>query len=396
MSIRVLVLLPVWAMWAARGRAQVSLVATGSIPAGARDLSGMTGMVGGVPHDRLGSMGSAIAWTGEGWRFVMLADRGPIDGGAPYLTRLHVVELTPDFEKKSLAWRVERTVMLTDEAGAGLAGASEAFDPGDPLRSRRFDPEGVRVARDGTVYISDEYGPRVDTFGADGKRARRFGVPAAFRVVHESAIPEDELPPRNMNGRQPNRGFEGLALSPDGSTLWAILQSPLIQDGALSSKQKRVGVNIRVLTIDVSNGSMRQFVYPLENAKLGVSEMLAIDDRRMLVLERDGEMGDEARVKGVYIADFTDATDVSEVEALPSGALAGGCRGASKRLLINLLDPAFGLAGAAMPEKIEGLAFGPDLPDGRRTLVVTTDNDFKDGAPSWVWVFAFGSGELAK
>jgi hypothetical protein len=42
-----------------------------------------------------------------------------------------------------------------------------------------------------------------------------------------------------------------------------------------------------------------------------------------------------------------------------------------------------------MPEKIEGLALGPALADGRRTLVVTTDNDLKTENPSWFWVFAF-------
>ena len=86
--------------------------------------------------------------------------------------------------------------------------------------------------------------------------------------------------------------------------------------------------------------------------------------------------------------------DVSGVETLPAGELPREIRGATKRLVIDLLSPAFGLAGESFPEKVEGLAFGPDLPDGRRTLVVTTDNDFKDGAPSWVWVFALNAQEL--
>lgn len=373
---------------------QVALVATGSFPADAHDLSGLTDTVAGVPHDRLGGMGSAVAWTGDGWTFVMLADRGPADGAAAYRTRFHVVRLAQDLEARTIACELVRTVMLTDEHGAALSGHSGALDGADPARSPRFDPEGVRVARDGTVYVSDEYGPRVDAFSSEGKRSRRFEIPTAFRVEHEGAVPEGEMPPRNTKGRQPNRGLEGLALSPDGSTLWAILQSPLIQDGALNAKLKRVGVNVRVLAIDAASGAARQFVYPLETPKHGVSEMLAVDERRMLVLERDGEAGAAAQVKGVYLADFGDATDVSGVETLPAGELPREIRGATKRLVIDLLSPAFGLAGESFPEKVEGLAFGPDLPDGRRTLVVTTDNDFKDGAPSWVWVFALNAQEL--
>ena len=59
-----------------------------------------------------------------------------------------------------------------------------------------------------------------------------------------------------------------------------------------------------------------------------------------------------------------------------------------KRVLIDLLDPAFGLAGARFPEKIEGLAFGPNLADGRRLLVVASDNDFDAAEPIRFWFFA--------
>jgi hypothetical protein len=44
-----------------------------------------------------------------------------------------------------------------------------------------------------------------------------------------------------------------------------------------------------------------------------------------------------------------------------------------------------------MPEKIEGLTFGEVLPDGRRTLLVGTDNDFESASNSLIWVFAFAT-----
>jgi len=55
---------------------------------------------------------------------------------------------------------------------------------------------------------------------------------------------------------------------------------------------------------------------------------------------------------------------------------------------LDLLDPAFGLAGSGFPEKIEGLAFGPDLPDGRHLLLVTSDNDFFANQDSKIFAFA--------
>jgi hypothetical protein len=53
-----------------------------------------------------------------------------------------------------------------------------------------------------------------------------------------------------------------------------------------------------------------------------------------------------------------------------------------------MLDPRFGIAGSTFPEKIEGLALGPVLKDGRVTLLVANDNDFRDDVPTMVWCFA--------
>lgn len=371
------------------GAPPVELIATARIPANARDLSGLPGTIAGtIPNDRLGGLGSAIAWTGSGWTFVMLPDRGPIDGGAAYQTRVQVIEFAPDFSERSLDWKVIRTVMLTDEDGRPLPGNSGAYDPSDRTKSRRFDPEGLRIGRDGVMYISDEYGPAVDVFSPSGKRAARLSVPGKYGVSHEDGLPEGEMPPSNTKGRQPNRGFEGLALTPDGKTAVAMLQSPLIQDGGLDKKNKRDGVNIRVLFLDTAGGAPREMVYALESDRYGVSEIAAIDASRMLVLERDGEAGSKAETKAIYLADFSRATDVSDIDALPKGDLPDGIAPAGKGLLFDLVDPVLRLNGEDFPEKVEGLALGPALADGRLSLLVSTDNDFKDGQPTFVWLFA--------
>ena len=75
--------------------------------------------------------------------------------------------------------------------------------------------------------------------------------------------------------------------------------------------------------------------------------------------------------------DIADATDVSSVESLPSDKLPSGIQAVRKRVFIDLLDPKFHLNGKQFPEKIEGLTFGPNMPDGRRLLVVASDNDFE-------------------
>lgn len=379
--------------------AGVSLLATIVVPADARDRSGLPGTPGGeLPHDRLGAFGSGIAWTGRGHRYVVLPDRGPKDGGTAYRCRFHLVTIGPASESEpDWAFTVDRTVLLSDEEGRPFIGASGAYSPSGPADGSadlRLDPEGVRVGADGTVYISDEYGPHVLAFSPEGRLLRRLPVPERFRPAVRDGLEEGELPPTNAKGREPNRGFEGLAMSADGGTLFTILQSPLLQDSALDEANEHIGRFIRVLTVPVQPGPapvrQAEWVYRLTSPQFAVNEMLAVNDHVFLTIERDGREGEKARFKRIMKVDFADAPDVSTVEELPPLELPLSITAGKSTTLINLLDPALGLntAEAPIPNKIEGLCFGPDQPDGRRTLLVTTDNDFKPTEPTRIWVFA--------
>jgi hypothetical protein len=383
------------------------LIGTARIPGTALDLSGLKDdVIPGFPHARLGGFGSAIDYTGTGDRYVAAADRGPIDGGAMFRDRLQFFEITiRPGQTPAVTVQHTGTAMLTSgfRTPAGtpgwFVGAAGAKESAPSAMMPRYDPEGVRLASPSTIIVSDEYGPFIDEFDLAGRHLRRLPVPPRFLCRATSADPADELPPRNAGGRQPNRGFEGLAISPDRSRAVAILQSPLLQDGALDATNDREGLQIRVLELPLDAATSgapaqpREWVYTLDHPGNGVSEILAVDATRYLVLERDGKPGKAAKRRGLYLADSAAATDVSGLTTLsppglPARALPAGVTPATKSLVLNFLDPRFGLAGDAMPEKIEGLCWGPNLPDGRRTLIVTSDNDFIAEQPSWFWVFA--------
>jgi hypothetical protein len=441
---------------------QVELVGQLAIPDTVRDRSGLEGTVGGVPHDRFGSWGSAIDWTGQGNIYLVASDRGPLDGGAKWRPRMHRVVLKPpgmpvadaddaaipglrttgsgsaikttnelmnerpyltvfvpgnvEFLNDTTAAGIAAivsTTPLSDERGRPLMGNSGAFDLADPANDVRLDPEGVRLGPDGTIYISDEYGPSIDAFDASGKLIRRFAIPDRFKPLARSGLERGELPPANTRGRQPNRGFEGLAISEDGGTLFALLQSPLIQDsaGQWETKQgeekwERTGTVVRLLAIDVATGATKEYAYPLASSKHGLNEILAVNDgrpgtRRFLTIERDGKPGSEAAFKKIMLAELGEASgdtardwrEVTAIDTLPATATQDVST-MRTRPLIDLLDPAFGLAGPDFPEKIEGLAWGPDQSDGRRTLIVTSDNDLRDGVPTHVWFFAVSAAAL--
>ena len=91
--------------------------------------------------------------------------------------------------------------------------------------------------------------------------------------------------------------------------------------------------------------------------------------------------------KTIYKIDLSGATDVSGIASLPAGALPVGITPVSKQLFINLLDADLNLA-ATIPEKIEGLTWGPDLPDGRHVLYVISDNDLNPALATQIYAFA--------
>lgn len=213
--------------------------------------------------------------------------------------------------------------------------------------------------------------------------------PLQGRPTKLSADPAEENS-TNKTGRQANGGFEGLALTPDGKRLFAFTQRPLLQDSQPNAEdpKKQLGIYNRILEIDAQSGATREFVYPLENPTHCVSEVLAINDHEFFVLERDGKAGLDAAFKKVFHIDLTDATDASPIDSLPLMQLPTEIKPVKKILLLDFLDPLFGLAGEKCPEKFEGITFGPPLPDGRKTLVVSVDNDFNSSNSTWRHVFA--------
>src|SRR5262249_10629431 len=135
-----------------------------------------------------------------------------------------------------------------------------------------------------------------------------IAVPAGFQIqnpsdrVYSDGTSCEIDADLNKSGRQANRGMEGLAITPDGSRLVGLMQNALIQDGALAadpnpgdnsaptaSPPSRVGLNSRLLTIDLQSGASHQYVYTIDaiNQGRGQNDLLAINDHEFLVLERD-------------------------------------------------------------------------------------------------------------
>ncbi len=372
----------------ARAEDEIQLLGTVELPLGTVDKSGLTDLLAGrVPHNQLGGL-SALEYSGHDDVYYVLPDRGPGDGSARYHCRWQMIELKPPVSPNGKgSARVVGTTLLTATDGKPLIGISTAFDPHGPDGNHRFDPEGLRLGPSGSVFISDEYGPYVFEFDSTGHQIRALEVPARYAIAHPAATKEEEIE-GNKSGRVSNAGFESLAISPDGKRLYALIQLPLLQDSQRTKKGKVKGLNCRLLEIDLAAGATRELLYPLDREGNKTSEMLAVDDHRFLVIERDNQTGQNAGFKKIMKIDIAGASDISAIESLPHKKLPKGVKPVHKSTFIDLLDSRYGLAGPQLAEKQEGLAWGPTLADGRRLLWICVDNDFKPKAPCQFYVFA--------
>lgn len=360
--------------------AQLKLVGKTTIAGNSKDLSGLSNtLVNGTPHNQFGGV-SGMTYANEGNRFLLLPDRGPIDGGTEYRCRFHEVDIQLDPVTGKLNTQLITTTMLRDKQGNAFTGSLNAIKPtvdGHPLR---LDPEGICVSPKGTIFISDEYGPQIYEFSRKGQLIRSIKVPSRFHVSQPHANPDEELK-INQKGRVPNKGFEGLAITPDGKRLLAILQAPLIQDGGSDA------TNVRLLEVDLETEKSREFLYIQAKGKISLSEIVALNNNQFLVIERDSLGGKEAKVKNIFRIDLTNATDISSMDSLPADGIPTGVTPVEKTLLVDLLDPTLGLVDT-FPDKVEGLALGPVLANGSRMLYVASDNDFQADKPTHIWAFS--------
>jgi hypothetical protein len=238
--------------------ADIKLIAASSISGTYQDLSDATSgrLENGVPGNRLGGMGSAIAYAG-GDTFLFLPDRGPnavtgyggtpIDNTVSYINRFETFTLrllqntefsptdpatgpfdviglpfilTPELKATTLLSSPKPLTYGAGGSAAGIefsgrptrsgvpslnfdnhtfyfTGRSDGFDPKQSSTwpfNARFDTEGMRVANDGrSVFISDEYGPYVYQFDrATGQRIRYFTLPSTFAVAHPNTTTASE------------------------------------------------------------------------------------------------------------------------------------------------------------------------------------------------------------
>ncbi|HYE39620.1 MAG TPA: esterase-like activity of phytase family protein [Ramlibacter sp.] len=248
---------------------------------------------------------------------------------------------------------------------------------GQPFPRRRMggevvDPEALRVlpAGAGVLWASEgdspaNQGPSLRHARPDGSHVRDFALPDHLQLG------------RPGTGPRPNGTFEGLALTPDARVAWAAMEAPLQQDGR-EPGVGHPGGPCRFTAFDVATGRpLRQVAYlpdavplrpaiPGGYADNGVSEILMLDAWRMLVLERAYSLGVGNSLR-LYEIDTREASDTLALDTLREGDF----RAAPKRWVAD-----FAQLGLTRLDNTEAMCWGPRRPDGKRTLVVASDDNF--------------------
>lgn len=236
------------------------------------------------------------------------------------------------------------------------------------LEAIRFDPELHQFVLTSEGSILSGKDPSFFHITPSGEYVSHYKLPDYFKASGEQQ-------PRH------NGVFEGLAISYDKKGYWVGMELPLKKDG---SKPKLFPTTspIRITHFSKNGEATKQFVMQLEGitkipwlyfAVNGLTEILEYAPDRFLVLERafsagHGSNGNTVRIFDVDARNATNTLGVENLRKIDYKAakktLVFDFKSIKKELKEQIID------------NLEAMTFGPDLPNGNKTLLLASDNNF--------------------
>ena len=243
---------------------------------------------------------------------------------------------------------------------------------GGPYAASSLDPEGLALTKDRELIFTSEgiantlVAPFVRRYELDGTSIADLPVPAEFS-------------PSAGRGVRQNLGFESAGVASNGRLLFVATENALVQDGPAATLGG--GSPARILRYQLKSGRLdRQWTYltdpvaePPNPATAfsvnGVVELLPLNNRSLLAMERSFSVG---------------APDTGNTIRIYKVSLPGSGGTATKQLVLDLDDLGIPL------DNVEGMTFGPRLPDGRRSVVLVSDDNFAATQFTQFLLFAIG------
>jgi len=327
-------------------------------------------------------------------------------------------DFTPTIYKISLSkdadnnyrYEILEEIPLKDQDGNRITGLTNNITVSDtevpvstdasqiPFDNNGLDSEGMVRLKDGSFWLSDEYGPSLVHVASDGKIIKRL-VPLSMEAdLNDANYPVAGLLPDILKKRKLNRGIESVALSPDESALYFSMQSPLASPDKNAYSASR---HVRIFKMTLSEGDVTEvageYVYRLDlpdtftdtdgngdpgkkQSNVKVSEMLAVAKDDLIILERvsnttkfyrvDLNTGDNIKDLDIAMqAVASNEDDASKTLEQVYDLDSHGAHPLDKILAFNTLTDM--PAGISAPSKIEGIAMLDD-----EYVLFINDNDF--------------------
>lgn len=237
------------------------------------------------------------------------------------------------------------------------------------LESIRYDEKTNQLILTSEGHINTGKDPFVFSSDVFGKIEKHFNIPSAFSSITEK-------------GPRHNGTLEGLCKAVDGIGYWIAMELPIEADGPIPELTETKSP-VRITYLDaITNAPKKQFAYYLDPiakkplgdfAVNGLTDILEYDKGKFLIIERSfsSGLGNQGNTVKIFAADASGATNTLALSSL----LENDYITASKNLLFDFEDYREMLTNNSI-DNIEGITFGPILPNGNKSLIMVADNNF--------------------
>lgn len=265
--------------------------------------------------------------------------------------------------------------------GGWVDGYERLADGRGVAHERGFDHEAIAKVSDSTLVIASEGKCRLKEYAMGHDAVVRDGMSGDARGL--GGLWQWSMPAADF---YPNYVFESLAYDSLRHTLWTVSESVLRRDGAPASPRNPVPNKLRLLAFDSSPGASlpsaptRCYAYRMDEPTarkdaqvyvMGVSELCALPDGQLLVLER------EAFVPKMKIGAFCHCklyvVDPSASAPIPMGEPLSARTPFVGKTLLTEWKTTLTLLGRSFAN-YEGMCLGPQLADGSQVLILLSDS----------------------
>ncbi len=251
---------------------------------------------------------------------------------------------------------------------------------GKYFKQGKADFEGITLVGD-DILISSEGPyrgvlpalPEVYRFTRSGEFKELLPLPPKF-------LPPGKNETESLKGSRDNKSFEALSTTLDGKTTFVGSEEALYQDGEMSTITygsttriilykdlkpfKEVAYKLEKIDADK--------VYSLGQPDTGLVDIAAIDENNFYTMERAYIPHSNRNLIRIYKCAITDkTTDISKIDSLKKADY-----NTVDKVLVADLETFTAKMNPHELDNIEGIALGPVLPNGNRTLIVVSDNNF--------------------